>query len=78
MFYFTTPSLSWLYTVEWQNDWWIVKDMEGSRHVLIVLQSRHLPGRTEKKHEKSQSEQPVSLSLERAPPEHNSRVLPLH
>jgi hypothetical protein len=42
------------------GEWWIRKDLEGSRHGFIEVLSRHLPREIEENHEKLQSGYPVS------------------
>jgi hypothetical protein len=56
--YFTTLSVSGLHSIEYCYHWWMMnfKGLEGSRHGLIELISRNLPGDTEENHEKHQAE----------------------
>jgi hypothetical protein len=44
-----------LYSVEWQDDAWTWKDLEGSSHDLTEVLPRHLPAATEKNYERFQS-----------------------
>jgi hypothetical protein len=50
--YITTPSVSRLYGVGWNGDdeWWVIKDLEGSGRVLIEVLSRDLIRGTENLH----------------------------
>jgi hypothetical protein len=44
-----TLSVARPYIVEWQNDRWTGKDLEGSDRSLNEVLSQHLPGGTEEK-----------------------------
>jgi hypothetical protein len=46
-----TLSVSGFSSVKWLDEWWIVKDLEGSDHGLIEVLSGNFPGGTEKYHE---------------------------
>jgi hypothetical protein len=67
-----------IYSVEWLNGWWIGKDLEGHDHVIIKVRSRYLPSGLKKITKTlSQDSWCPAGDSNRAPPECESRALPL-
>jgi hypothetical protein len=62
MVYFAILSVFKLYSVEWQDGWWIRNDCEANSRGLIELLSWHLPEEMEKNYDKPQSGWLVSRS----------------
>jgi hypothetical protein len=52
--YLTTLSVTRLYSVEWRDDCWLNKDLEGSGCLLTEILSWHSPAGNEVNHEKYQ------------------------
>jgi hypothetical protein len=70
-------SVAIVYSDVWQDDWWIVKDLEGRGCGLINTLSRHFPGQTEKNQKSfSQNILRPGRDSNRASLENDSSVLP--